>query len=1128
MPALAYRPSDGRIGHLLRLARTGGITPPARLAICVLILLAAGAPAWGDDDANDPRADRPGLVATWTDGSRTVSRLEPRLAFHLSNGQSPHPQLASKPFSGTWRGRLFVQRPGTYRFSAKVRGEFQLRLDGQTVVTGKSGGVDRLSAAQPSDARTAKPQAAPDGVRTMVGDAVELPYGTLLLEASFSKSAAGPAHLRLFWQRDGAQREPVPAWSLMHTASDETEKLAQGRQVEAGRRLVESLRCLRCHVSGTTTDMPPVAPATTPAPNLDGIGGRVTRNWLYHWLKRPRDFRPHATMPSLFGDSPVEDVDLYAVTEYLAAEGGPSSELPPAPDPERAGRGARAFATLGCVACHRALGEKVEGTSDLGSVEGLASKTNAAGIRRAITEPWAHWPASPMPDFQLEAQAPELLEDLVHYLARGRLASFESSPAAPAPEDLARRFEQLTSDPETRAAFEAADLPDRWRLLGNKVVAHRGCLECHPFEEHGRQRRHVNLPHFDALVGKVRESESPDGCLTPEPGAGVPDFQLTTDQRAAIAVFLAEGTTGPNTDAPIYETERRLDALGCTACHARWRRGGRFAERITQFVSLESDTTVRDVAPPELSGVGEKLRPQWLREVIEHGRRSRPWMQLKMPLFQEDAVRGLAEGLIAADGLSSPPEQSRIVNLSVSEGRTSPKNPTASTSPRSRFGLSVNGLSATLEEPAANDAAPEVLEGGRLLVGTTGFGCVSCHDFAGIESTGVRGPDLAGVVERVRRSWFTRWMFDPQAISPGTRMPSVFFDGKSAAPHLLDGEPERQLEALWAYLSLTRQLPLPEFGPSPGELVEGGESPTVVPRELPLLVHGYLGDHGGLRGIALGFPEGTHFGFDSERCRLVSVWQGGFLERRGWFDAGRGGAEKDGDRVLGNVIWHDPGDGCFAIEDDSAPASGTTVLGPPSSVRYEACWARTDDAGFAYRLEFGPKEVLSVEDRPAPLKGADFPAFRRHLTLTGPAVARAVWVRVGVVGTDMSSGQFYDREGRPIESKAPPGIDGLSKLGSRSSDVRQTFWASCEVGTHRWLISARGAPAGTRWVVRETSAGADARADAQDAVELWLRLPVADAEKPGTCELTYLRIAHDEAIDFEQIEAVNRTPEARE
>src|SRR5207248_996121 len=97
------------------------------LPAAVLLALAPAA------RAVDPADLKPGLVATYSDGKQTVTRLEPTVALALNSGESPHPQLsAARAIS--WKGYIDLVRPGWYQFSARMQGGvFTLRLDGKIV-----------------------------------------------------------------------------------------------------------------------------------------------------------------------------------------------------------------------------------------------------------------------------------------------------------------------------------------------------------------------------------------------------------------------------------------------------------------------------------------------------------------------------------------------------------------------------------------------------------------------------------------------------------------------------------------------------------------------------------------------------------------------------------------------------------------------------------------------------------------------------------------------------------------------------------------------------------------------------------------------------------------------------------
>jgi cytochrome c2 len=73
--------------------------------------------------------------------------------------------------------------------------------------------------------------------------------------------------------------------------------------------------------------------------------------------------------------------------------------------------------------------------------------------------------------------------------------------------------------------------------------------------------------------------------------------------------------------------------------------------------------------------------------------------------------------------------------------------------------------------------------------------CATCHT-SGFNNDEAQAPNLYFVRRRLRPSWTKKWLRDPQAILPGTLMPSFWPDGESIAPDILGGDSEKQIDAL--------------------------------------------------------------------------------------------------------------------------------------------------------------------------------------------------------------------------------------------------------------------------------------------------------------------------------------------
>src|SRR5262249_29995760 len=86
------------------------------------------------------------------------------------------------------------------------------------------------------------------------------------------------------------------------------------------------------------------------------------------------------------------------------------------------------------------------------------------------------------------------------------------------------------------------------------------------------------------------------------------------------------------------------------------------------------------------------------------------------------------------------------------------------------------------------------------------FNCFSCHQQGDKKPEGPQegwAPDLAIAHKRLNPAWIIQWLRNPQAIQPGTKMPS-FYNFDDPAPDgpedVLGGNDEKQVEALRDYI----------------------------------------------------------------------------------------------------------------------------------------------------------------------------------------------------------------------------------------------------------------------------------------------------------------------------------------
>ena len=246
------------------------------------------------------------------------------------------------------------------------------------------------------------------------------------------------------------------------------------------------------------------------------------------------------------------------------------------------------------------------------------------------------------------------------------------------------------------------------------------------------------------------------GCLADQPAADskAPAFAFDTSERSAIQSFAATDRSALTRHIPQEFAEREIRHLNCLNCHGQ----------------------VEGV--PHLEILGGKLKPEWATKFIagDVPYKPRPWLEMQMPAFPKRAAL-LAEGMTMQHGLA----------------------PTST------------------PEPPINEPLAEI---GRKLSGTDGgFSCLSCHGFAKVMPTQVfeaPGINLAYSSDRLQPAYFQRWLRNPIRVDAATKMP-VFFDdeGKSPLGDILEGNADKQIDALLNYVRKGDKMAPPPGAPEP-------------------------------------------------------------------------------------------------------------------------------------------------------------------------------------------------------------------------------------------------------------------------------------------------------------------------
>lgn len=919
--------------------------------------------------AQDPEDLLPGLVATYRSGEQVVGRLEPRPAFYLKEGQCPHPELVPNGWSAHWVGYLRVLRPGSYRFGARVRGTVRVTLQGREVlrVMGE------------------------DSARTYLAPEVNLPSGDLALMIYYEAPGEGDARLQLVWESETFGLEPLPRTVFWHDGGQVTETVALWQSVEQGRLFVEQYRCGRCHTAERGVDVF-LGTAVLEGPDLTGIGERVSRSWIYHWVLQPDKLRPQTKMPAVLAGLPMRESAARVIAEYLvpetsAGDASVNEGLAPA--------GETLYRTIGCAACHEAYGDR-------GAVYDLADlhvKYRLAGLKGFLKDPRVLHPGGGMPSMLLQDTEAEALATFL--LTRGpRSDRSYDLPELPTREGLVQLAKAYGAGPELQQAIERGDLTDSYRRVGRFLVQSVGCLACHTLRE---GRENVVALHRSVPLELAGNRVAAAGCLAEDATdrGRAPLYALSASERAAIRAFLTRPIRVRRAaPSPVHDLPRAVVRLGCMRCHEWQGEGGLPVELVDDLRARFGADHAEAVTPPPLTGAGEKLKRSWIRRVLLEGARARPWMPLRMPQFSRHQVEELVDWFAAFDGVLPEP---------VDDGPSTPE--------------------------------PELVDAGRSLVGNKGFGCIGCHDIAGRQGEGTRGPDLAFVRERIRYPWFVRWMRDAQRIVPGSRMPTVLPDRVSPLTNILGGDPEAQIRAIWVYLSLGDKLPLPEGVVPPEGLV-------LAVHDKPVLLRTFMPETS-TRAIAVGLPGGVSYVFDAGRGRLAYAWSGDFLDVRPvWTN--RGG---DPAIVLGTRFWQAPSFFPWAVSDGDGypdweelardPALVDPLPGESLPPQPRRIWFRgysVDARGYpSFRVEWVADrgDRFQITHRFAGINDGAGPGLVVACDVAGPPGAR-VWFLAAVAGGECVG---FDGNGRLLD---------VARLGGESSEVAGYAWT--EKGRHYAVV----------------------------------------------------------------------------
>ena len=776
-------------------------------------------------------------------------------------------------------------------------------------------------------------------------------FGPLPLEIRFTVTT-WPARIGLFWSSDRFEREPIAARHLKHAR-----ETVVPTAFEQGQVLARALRCEACHAPQDKKSAEPM-----PAPALDRLAGNLQRDWLLYWLRdrgisQVGNIKP-ITRRMPFLNISEEEAELLADWLLAGAEKEkPAESKSPKPDSKKQPRtaaelhaaGQQLFRTKGCLACHE-LGDVGEsGLFGGGSLTYIAAKRPREFFTQWLQKPETLNRDHRMPVFELTADEREALSYFLSMQGKAGRAA---------------RADEIKPERATRA-----------REIARK---HR-CAECHRLPA---QDQLAKLPAPQQIPELTAKSNWKKSCVHHD----LRDIQerplilqAQQQQSALQAYFSARIAPGKDVSAKPDGAQLIIEN-NCLACHTREPQLAgvppkKFGDKLVQLAQADPDLApqIPAMTPPSLNSVGDKLTDTALANAIARaGPAHRPYLQVQMPKFRlsKEQIEQVSGHFIDIDRI---PDYDRT----------------------------------KMPEPTPAQLAARALAGERL-VGTDGFSCTACHQVGSVMPVkappNARGPTLSMPQNRLRKTWFDRWVRNPARIVPRMEMPSV----QTPVRGVLQDNLHEQLAAVWQVLSTSGfEPPLPE----PVRTLRFYSSEDNSQKQ-PLVITDLIEYEGQTleRAALIGLPNRQNILFDFTTHRLLAWSQGDLARQRtkgkNWY------WEPAGSALLAPGLEEAE----FALEVNGNPYEMTTTgqwLAEPWR------WELSEDvASFAYSLEFARPKDLAETPQPVRLRvrqliepgfnGAGL--FRRFEIEDFPASAKLHWrlldaKQLGIKTNDVEVGQ---------------------------------------------------------------------------------------------------------------------------
>jgi cytochrome c2 len=495
------------------------------------------------------------------------------------------------------------------------------------------------------------------------------------------KDFKSEARMPQFWwnsNNSGTENAPPSGWdnrnaTEIHAITEYLFSKAQpgtlpagrtGGNAERGRQIVETVGCFGCHAVGTIQDAPNQTQTRRKhGYNLASQGSKVSPQWIYNWVKDPRQVWSESKMPSLR----LTDAEAADVTAYLTSLNNPEFDAKPVPQPNdqaldeitlellRVGStdiearerlstmsaeqktlfaGERLLSRYGCYGCHTIPGFE--------NAQPIGTELTQAGSKLISQFDFGFLPIehSRKAWYEQKLKDPRIFD--VGRVKRSeellKMPNFRFTDAEVT--SISMVLQSLVKDP---VPLEMRDRTTQAISEGRLLIAEKNCKGCHLIEGAGGDIRPTMMdqamwpPNLATQGAKTQPmwlhnfvKDPSSVTLRPWLTTRMPTFHFTEQESATIGRYFS---ALDNVDYPFITTDvatntqkmqsgqQLFTTLQCARCHP------------TSNGPLPPGVSAADLAP-NLTIAHERLRPEWVLNWLVDPQRIVPGT--RMPTFFPD------------------------------------------------------------------------------------------------------------------------------------------------------------------------------------------------------------------------------------------------------------------------------------------------------------------------------------------------------------------------------------------------------------------------------------------------------------------------------------------------------------